>query len=154
MDNIVALANPVHSVQSLPRSNVVLLTSRNSVPPPFDPDRNGNDVELDDQGGIVRPRIVTGADMEYLRVVHVKNLYDISYNSEESGGYRHICLNVEIGWTEHGLTRQFVPVDQWHSTPGCKTLICEIQVILESAYLLTSKIGHARYVQFRDTIGT
>eukprot|EP00960_Hanusia_phi_P028102 747212-Hanusia_phi.AAC.1 len=73
----------------------------------------------------------------HIHIVRVKNRFDESYPSNESGGYRDICLNIRIS-TQY--TRKFF-IDRH---------LCELQLVLKSFMELRNENGHKNYRIFRD----
>uniref|UniRef100_A0A7S0EMU0 Uncharacterized protein n=1 Tax=Hanusia phi TaxID=3032 RepID=A0A7S0EMU0_9CRYP len=69
----------------------------------------------------------------YMSITSIKNRYDPAYNASISGGYRDLCVCVEVGWTldEMSQSCSFVPVKEWGQTAGLRKHICEIQVVPE-----------------------
>jgi hypothetical protein len=72
----------------------------------------------------------------------------------EGLGYRHICLNLEVGWTiesESGNAIKFVTVEDFDKK-HVRTHICEVQLLLRSTYDL--KIGgcHDNFVKARNML--
>jgi len=72
------------------------------------------------------------------KIVRVKNRMSSTFNSEASAGYRDVALNIAVPLSDY--------VEDLH-------FVCELQLILESMYLLKSEGGHKRYVSFRDRRG-
>jgi len=79
------------------------------------------------------------ADPEIL-LLRIKNRMDPAYNSQPTGGYRDVSLNLLIG---SAFTSQFA-VDAH---------VCEVQLILRPFAELKTNSGHARYVRFRNLRG-
>ncbi|EKX42368.1 hypothetical protein GUITHDRAFT_111645 [Guillardia theta CCMP2712] len=96
----------------------------------------------------------------FMSITSIKNRYDPSYKASISGGYRDLCVCVEVGWTrdEMNQTCSLVPVREWGQTAGLRKHICEIQVgeelgtvLLEEMHAI-KKLLHKEYVNFRNTL--
>ncbi len=66
-------------------------------------------------------------------------------------GYRHFCLNLEVGWTiesESGDGIRFVTVEDFQR----KHAYCEVQVLLKSTYELQVNGCHNNFVKARNML--
>jgi len=77
---------------------------------------------------------------EYVRVERIKNRMDMSYDSNATGGYRDVCINLKM------QNSQAIAV-------GADLHICEVQLILREFAELRTSEGHRRYVQARNVRG-
>uniref|UniRef100_A0A7S1ECE9 Uncharacterized protein n=4 Tax=Hemiselmis andersenii TaxID=464988 RepID=A0A7S1ECE9_HEMAN len=76
-----------------------------------------------------------------VRVERIKNRLDIEYDSDESAGYRDVCINLRV-------------INKTAQALGAELHVCEVQLLtLEFAKLKTAD-GHKRYVQSRNDRGT
>mmetsp|Transcript_8675 Transcript_8675/g.13731 ORF Transcript_8675/g.13731 Transcript_8675/m.13731 type:complete len:211 (+) Transcript_8675:993-1625(+) len=88
-----------------------------------------------------------------MKILFVRNRYDRKYRSAKSGGYRDLCICVEIGWIQHYGICQFLPVRDWNNHPGTCTIVCEIQILLQSFHDIKQTVGHQDYVNYRNSLG-
>jgi len=77
---------------------------------------------------------------EHVRVERLKNRMSPSYHSDETGGYRDVCINLRMTTPDAQLL-------------GCELHMCEVQLLLEDFALLKTSEGHKRYVQARNSRG-
>ncbi|EKX44058.1 hypothetical protein GUITHDRAFT_109847 [Guillardia theta CCMP2712] len=96
----------------------------------------------------------------YLNITSIKNRYDWRCNLKACGGYRDLCVCVEVrprkrrvGWTVNATNKEctFVPLKQWDTTPNLRRHICEIQVLLEDLHKVKKHL-HKEYVNFRNVL--
>eukprot|EP00929_Paragymnodinium_shiwhaense_P020848 TRINITY_DN13766_c0_g2_i1.p1 TRINITY_DN13766_c0_g2~~TRINITY_DN13766_c0_g2_i1.p1 ORF type:complete len:656 (+),score=96.36 TRINITY_DN13766_c0_g2_i1:170-2137(+) len=99
---------------------------------------------------IVRASIVCDTTLQLLTVlrriagdngagiVRIKNLFDPSYDSDMTAGYRCLALNIII-------------VDQRTRSSSTEQHICELQLGLHKMHELKTDGGHSRFVSFRDS---
>ncbi|EKX35965.1 hypothetical protein GUITHDRAFT_117880 [Guillardia theta CCMP2712] len=120
----------------------------------------GHGVSAWDQPGggrVMSEDVETGGGEEggeiYMSITNIKNRYDPSGGTSLSGGYRDLCVCVEVGWTidESSQCCTFVPVKEWGRTAGLRKHICEIQVLLEEMHGIKKHL-HREYVNFRNTL--
>jgi hypothetical protein len=77
---------------------------------------------------------------ENVRVERLKNRLSKDYDSEETGGYRDVCINLRV------INKQAFAL-------GAELHMCEVQLILKDFANLRSKEGHRRYVRARNLSG-
>ena len=76
------------------------------------------------------------ADHE-VEVIRIRNRYDINYNSNMSGGYRDVNMNLRI---KSPLAAQL----------RVEAHVCEVQLLLQSVAELKNGAGHKNYVIWRN----
>ncbi|EKX44973.1 hypothetical protein GUITHDRAFT_109016 [Guillardia theta CCMP2712] len=94
-----------------------------------------------------------GGDGLYLNITSIKNRYDRRYDLRACGGYRDLCICVEVGWTVNAKNGSctFIPLKQWDETLNLRRHICEVQVLLEEMYTVKQHV-HKEYVNFRNVL--
>ncbi|EKX44971.1 hypothetical protein GUITHDRAFT_109014 [Guillardia theta CCMP2712] len=92
-------------------------------------------------------------DGVYLNITSIKNRYDRRYDLRACGGYRDLCICVEVGWTVNAKNGSctFIPLKQWDETLNLRRHICEVQVLLEEMYTVKQHV-HKEYVNFRNVL--
>jgi len=75
-----------------------------------------------------------------VRVERIKNRMCPEYSSDESAGYRDVCINLR-------------PVNKEAVLLGAEMHMCEVQLILRQFAEIKTEEGHKRYVQARDAAG-
>eukprot|EP00283_Hemiselmis_rufescens_P008550 CAMPEP_0173419262 /NCGR_PEP_ID=MMETSP1357-20121228/1178_1 /TAXON_ID=77926 /ORGANISM="Hemiselmis rufescens, Strain PCC563" /LENGTH=899 /DNA_ID=CAMNT_0014381885 /DNA_START=11 /DNA_END=2710 /DNA_ORIENTATION=- len=78
---------------------------------------------------------------ENVRVERIKNRLSPDYRSEETGGYRDVCINLRV-------------VNKDAFALGAELHMCEVQLILLDFANLRSSEGHKRYVRARNLGGS
>jgi ppGpp synthetase/RelA/SpoT-type nucleotidyltranferase len=89
----------------------------------------GLDSSFEEEGKGSRQRLREQPDTgdQIFRITALENRFDPSYDAEKSMGYRHLVLNVEVGWLISDGLVAFQKVCDWRRL-NCHTHICEIQV--------------------------
>jgi len=75
-----------------------------------------------------------------VRVERIKNRLDPTYNSDDTAGYRDVCVNLRV-------------VSSLAQALGVEIHMCEVQLLLREYAALRSADGHKRYVQGRNDRG-
>mmetsp|Transcript_35360 Transcript_35360/g.86064 ORF Transcript_35360/g.86064 Transcript_35360/m.86064 type:complete len:1624 (-) Transcript_35360:129-5000(-) len=75
-----------------------------------------------------------------VRIERLKNRLSPSYNSDETAGYRDVCINLRV-------------VNKQAETLGAEIHICEVQLVLKKFAELKTNEGHQRYVIARNSRG-
>ncbi|EKX44972.1 hypothetical protein GUITHDRAFT_109015 [Guillardia theta CCMP2712] len=109
--------------------------------------------EKDEAAGDVESGRGEGGDGVYLNITSIKNRYDRRYDLRACGGYRDLCICVEVGWTVNAKNGSctFIPLKQWDETLNLRRHICEVQVLLEDMYTVKQHV-HKEYVNFRNVL--
>jgi len=82
-------------------------------------------------------RIITD---DNVRVERLKNRLSPDHSSDETAGYRDVCLNLRV-------------VNEAALSLGVDTHMCEVQLVLVDFAKLRTAEGHKRYVQARNHVG-
>jgi len=77
---------------------------------------------------------------ENVRVERLKNRLSPDHSSDETAGYRDVCLNLRV-------------VNEAALSLGVDTHMCEVQLVLVDFAKLRTAEGHKRYVQARNHVG-
>jgi len=75
-----------------------------------------------------------------VRIERLKNRLSPSYNSDETAGYRDMCINLRV-------------VNKQAETLGAEIHMCEVQLVLRKFAELKTNEGHRRYVIARNSRG-
>ena len=88
---------------------------------------------------------------QVFRLVNIKDKFSVY----QEDGYRYINLNVEVAWTiasESGDSLEFVSAYDIWDKPDIRTHICEIQLVLDSMYVLKTTGCHENFVEARNLL--
>jgi len=103
-------------------------------------DISRNNIIFNDISDLTNCLGIIVTDSENVRVERIKNRMSFKYDSNETHGYRDVCINLSV-------------VNAESFALGTELHQCEIQLVLQEFDKLRTNEGHKRYVAWRNMKG-